>query len=1280
MRVNHRTIVLLTAGIMLVYWPCVRTQALEGRSAGDWAQAFEGRSVGGGAQAYEGRTTGDREQSPEGRSAGDRGAGNASVMSYRAAEPNFRGINDPSGRYLRMNLPGHHHTSETGKPELPVYSRLVEVPAGMDVRVSLSGVSSRRIRFADQGAGNAELFPAQPARTKNEARDEKVTIKDRNIYATRGFIGHDTVVITYEGIYRGRKLANIAVYPAFYDPKGGFIDLITSMEVDIRFEPSPSKGDETEIPDYDKGGYASDSYITGYTDKPVRMIIVTDSSFSKQIAPLIRWKMLKGIRSTVIYRKTGPADSVYADLKRRIAAVYASSFAEGNPVQYLLIAGDPAIIPTSRGTTNVSDLYYGEFDGEGDYIPDLFIGRLPASDTAQMRGMVRKIIDYESFNYKPDNNFWAGALATAGNAPGFELYMNGQVKYIYSNYLSQDTSLNAVRWLYPESPLKDDSLLVMFNGGLGILNYTGHGEASGFSDPVLKASMVSALTNENEYPLIIANACRTAQINVTPCLATTMVATAGKGAIGYIGCTNDSYWVDDYFWAVGPGTPGLDNTYETTGYGAFDRLFHSHKEPPGEWFYTMGQINFSGNMSVSASTSPRKKYYWETYILLGDPSLSPVIGRPDTFKIEVPDTLPQEVKALSFFSTPFSYAALTDFDTLWDAKFVSPSGNVSLAIPAGVKDSCLLVVTGQNMLPLIKTIYFGQVNGAFITLQNILLDDPNGNGDGNPDYGEEINLTVTVRNIGQVASFHLSADLTVTSGSITVGSGSANIGVLLPGASYTIMGKFTFTVSDEVEDGELASLLLRLTDNEDEYRFGIDMTLHAPALKIISAVHDDTHSGNSNFLPDPGETINMDIRIRNEGSSAVSGQVTVTPTGPWLSVEEPVLPSGTILPGEEKTISFEAVISDLASAGTNLPFEVEFASGSYDAKGSWSLRTGKTRETWEFNRFDVFPWLQKEQYPWTITSSSSYENTHSARSGIIPDKTETILSIYVNNPVADTLSFYSRVSSEPVYDELIFRIDSMADMQVSGDTPWALRRLVLQPGVHYLEWVYRKDVSLSGGNDAVWIDQITFPDISFLEADLSIDSVYAPPASAVLTDVAVSGRVINFGRNVLTSFPLAYRINDGEPVIETFFIKIDPGDTVNVVFTRKCNLQPDVSYMIYIMSRLPEDGYAGNDTAYVSFIKSGTGEEIREESVRIMPNPFRESFVLELDNEEGRSIVIELIDTGGRVVLSSAPEMTPGRNRIPFDCRHLAGGVYTLRINQGGKSISLKVVKIQAAY
>lgn len=1197
-------------------------------------------------------------------------------FTYRNGEPGMKKSSDPSGKYFRISLPGHHFTSETGKPELPVYSRLIEVPRGMEVRVHISDVVTRRVHFSDHGLRGSQIYPSQPAKTKNQTPDEKVVIKDKKTYNTRGIISHDTVVIKREGIFRGRELYNIALYPAFYDPSGEYVDLLTSMNVEITQSPSGNKGDGTFPPAGEKGGFASEAYITGYTDEPVTMIIVTDSLFSKHLQPLIGWKTLKGIKTTVLYKGPGSPDTVYNDLKRRITSLYTSAVEAGNPPQYLLIVGDLSKIPASRGTGNVSDLYYGEFDGEGDYIPELFIGRLPVSDTTQLKGMVRKIIDYESYAIEDGNKFWSGAVATAGNDQSYEKYMNGQIGYVFDEYLSRDTSLKAYHWLYPVASQKDDSLKLLFNKGLSILNYTGHGEANGFSDPTFKTTDVSGLTNINMYPLIISNACRTAQINVASCFGSAMVNAVDKGAVGFIGCTNDSFWADDFYWSVGPGAPDTSATYGNTGPGAFDRLFHTHDEAPGDWYYTMGQINFAGNMAVSASTSSRKKYYWETYMLLGDPSLSPVIGRPDRFEITVPDVLPQALTSLNFFSSPFSYAAISNFDTLWDARFVSPSGNVSLEIPEGIKDSCLLIVTGQNMIPFRKTLHFGSVPGPFLTTESIVLDDSQGNNNGLPDYGERINLRVTIRNLGNGVASNLNADISAIAGMITVEQAMTSVGDLAPGESYSIDNAFIFSISDEAEDGELASLLLTLNDNGNEYLFGLDMTILAPDVRIISSVHDDTDSGNSNYLPDPGETVKFNVRVKNAGSSAASGTLTLIAPAPWLTLETEELATGILDPGVEKLLSLEAVISDNALPGTEICYDVGLVCGKYEASESYSIRTGKTRETWEFDRFDVFPWIQDNDFPWTISSATAFENVRSARSGDVPDKDETVLAIYVNNPVTDTVSFYSMVSSEFNYDELIFRIDSVTDIQLSGETPWAERHAILKPGVHYLEWIYRKDISLSGGLDAAWIDEITFPDISFLEADLQIDTVFAPPAGADLNSVVIKGSVVNLGRNTLTSFPLAYRINDGEAVNETFFLKIDPGDTVSVTFSQTCKLLPETSYRIYIISRLPEDGYSGNDTAYTTFIKTDIDiPQITAGSVRVMPNPFIDSFILEIDTEDEESAEIEFLDIQGRAVLRLSEGLVPGTNRIYVPCGNLQAGTYTLHISVGGKVGMIRAVK-----
>jgi hypothetical protein len=184
------------------------------------------------------------------------------------------------------------------------------------------------------------------------------------------------------------------------------------------------------------------------------------------------------------------------------------------------------------------------------------------------------------------------------------------------------------------------------------------------------------------------------QFNDTASFGNKMVTAINKGAIGFIGCTNDSLLDEDFYWSVG-AEHKFDPQYSETQLGLRQAL-HRKGEHPSEWYTTMGQVNYGGNLSVSASTSSRKKYYWETYALLGDPSITPIIGKQDPFAINLPDTLPNGIRSLALTIDPFAYAAISHSDTLWDASFASPSGSVVLELPGLSDDSCLVVITGQN--------------------------------------------------------------------------------------------------------------------------------------------------------------------------------------------------------------------------------------------------------------------------------------------------------------------------------------------------------------------------------------------------------------------------------------------------------------------------------------------------------------------------------------------------------------------------------------------------------
>jgi len=1199
-----------------------------------------------------------------------------SFSRYRSPAISFIKSDDPSGKYFHISLPGHHYTSDAGEPQMPVMIKVVRVPSGSYVTAKISESESRRLVLSEQGLSGKMIYPSQPEGTKNEIPDEKVKIVNKKAYSQNKTIEHDTVSVNLIGRYRGTDIYEIALYPAFYNPRKGTIDLITSMKIDVSY--SAVKGSGISYPVEEADENISKSFINGYSDNPAGLIILTDTIFKKTLKPFIEWKTLSGYDVTVVYSGAGNAGTTFDQIKASLSTLYGNLKIAGKAPEYLLIVGNLSIIPSSGGTTNISDLYYSEFDGNGDYIPELYSGRLPVADTTHLRIVLKKIIDYEKFSFHSSKSFLKKTLVTAGNDEGYSMFMNSQVNYLRQTYFNSSNGFESYTWQYPVSALKDDSLRILINSGIGLLNYTGHGEAAGFSDPTLKVSGIASLNNQGMYPLVIANACRTAQLNATSCFGREMLLAENKGAIGYIGCTNDSYWSEDFYWSIGTGLADLSANYSNTGLGAFDRLMHTHNEAPSDWYFTLGQMLFAGNMSVSSSTSIYKKYYWETYILLGDPTMMPYLGKPDTINPVLPDTLPRELTSLSFISKPYTYIAISDFKTLWDAGFTNNSGSISLDIPPNTADSCLVVITGQNIVPYTKTLYFGNVSSEFLTVSNISTNDSYGNNNGLCDYGERIGISLTLKNLGKTTASNISTKLNVISGGITIERDTLRIKELKGGESVTVSDSLFVRISDETKDLDMASLSFIFKDNYKVNYAGLDFILHAPDPSIVTCIADDSATGNNNGVTDPGENIVVKISVKNNGSSPAGGIVGINELNGLLDIKDVASPTGILLPSGSASVAVPVRVSGNLPPGTRIPFNVHLECGKYSASDKYSLRTGKTRETWEENNFKVFPWINKSSNPWSITSSSSWENILSVRSGQIPNDSESVLAISINNPKADTLTFHARVSSEALFDRLIFRIDSTECMNVSDETGWFSKSFLIGPGVHYLEWVYKKDKSLSAGIDAAWIDFIDFPGYSFLNRDLAVDSVFLPPVSSDHSHDEISARIVNLGRDTLIKVPLSYMINNKTPVDETFITRLAPGDTSIVKFTQTANFRIPDRYNIKIYNSLESDEYHANDTAFVAYEKT-TVDTIYEKDryITLAQNPFPDKTkVIYYTNKPG-IVYIDILDFNGQIISKSRVDVILGLNYIDLEWSGLKTGFYIIRATQENVAVETKAVKIK---
>ncbi len=1219
------------------------------------------------------------------------------VINYSLSEAGIEAVFNEHGAFYRITIPEHSSTKETGKPELPVFSRLINIPENFSYRVRISEVRSTRIKPSSDNISGV-LFPAQESETKIP-QQKKPFVIDKAVYKKRGFLLSDTVSIRPVGKLRNFNLANLAISPARYNPGTNLLEIITSMRIEIIFDGQQNFTSKSLYPEsqlfiepLSKSllNFDNSDLITGYSDKPVRMLIVTDTSFLKDLQPLIRWKTQKGYRVEVLTMGANSAGTTYTQVKNTLTGIYNESTESNPPPEFLLIVGDVSKVPPyNEGTSSVTDMYYGEFTGNGDYIPEMYVGRIPVSKKSQLKSVVKKIIQYEKVEFADTNKFYSRALATAGYDDNHANYMNGQVRYAVENYLNPANKITA-KYFYDNNYLtgneflnarlaaRKDSIINIINKGTGFITYSGHGDDYGWLNLSINTGDSLKFINTNMYPFIISNACRTARFTLNNSFGNWNVVAADKGAIGFIGCSRDSYWDEDYYWSVGLGSISAFPTYATTGLGAYDRLFHTHNELPSQWFTAMGQIMYAGNLAVSASTSSYKKYYWESYNLVGDPSIIPVIGTPSGFSFSLPDTLPNGMTSLSLAVEPFAYVAVSHSDTLWDASFANQQGSVILTMPGLANDSCLIVVTAQNRIPLIKTVYFSEVSSKFLNIKATSVNDSAGNNDSRADYGETFYLAFTLSNLGLSDANEVSAKLSTTSQWVTMNNDSVNIGTLTAGSDIIVSDGFNLTLSELVPDEKIISFDLLVKDQLSEIKYSFDISAHAPNLEIISMKIDDS-SGNHNFIADPGEAPYLIFTVRNFGSSNTSGDFTVlTSDGDKLDITSENIKSGILKFNEISEIVVPSKLSEDTEIGSIITLSASLSCFPYAVNKDFSFRVGKLRENFESSSFKIYPWINFSSAPWTITSTNAYEGAVSARSGVIPNNGTSSLKMRTIYSSPDSVRFYYKVSSEKDYDFFSFRLNGSEIFKESGETGWKKKAIAVPAGPNDLEWLYRKDSNTDGGADAAWIDLVDFSvsgSLRYIERDLKVAKIITPFQSENLGKEKVSVKVVNVGHDTIYGFNLSYLNNNRLPVKQFFQNTVYPyKDSVTVTFNAPTDMSRYGIYNLSVYSMGNNEDYLLNDTLRLTLENT-----VIDEPLLVFPNPFTDHLNVVINTNNTDTVTVTLASLKGVKLYESEEKLIAGENTliINSEIARLQPGLYYLTIRGRIIKKSVPVIKLR---
>ncbi|MEM2144280.1 MAG: C25 family cysteine peptidase [Candidatus Jordarchaeaceae archaeon] len=371
------------------------------------------------------------------------------------------------------------------------------------------------------------------------------------------------------------------------------------------------------------------------------------------------WKTQKGIPTTII--NTTYIYSTYSgkDQQEQIRNFLKDAYDRWN-IKWALLVGNTSIIPIRYFNIGSvydpipSDYYYaalnGSFDdngnerygelGEIDWIPEIYVGRLPASNQIELEYMINKTLTYEVSikigDWMQKAVFAGGQISASDDIQGWRIK-----NYIRDYVFPTELNMNFASLFYDSirgyTNLTFDSFRDAVNNGCVIINLCSHGSPTSViiseSGGIYYTS--TAATNANNsymLPLVFASACSTLRLDDYECIGEAMIKNPNGGAISYIGATRTSFGGDTisdlsdslldalFFEMLLKTSNGLFS--QRPGYALYQSKYQYYQE--------VGLIRLAQNYQY------RQEFL--EYILLGDPELPIWTGIPKNLTILLPET------------------------------------------------------------------------------------------------------------------------------------------------------------------------------------------------------------------------------------------------------------------------------------------------------------------------------------------------------------------------------------------------------------------------------------------------------------------------------------------------------------------------------------------------------------------------------------------------------------------------------------------------------------------
>ncbi len=816
--------------------------------------------------------------------------------------------------YRIPRLEGARTIGHPGEPMLPVGAARILLPPGerlVSVRVVPDAGATTQV--------SAQLPP--PAQGEIPLSFEgpiEPTPPKAQIYGSADLFPSAAGRLATVQIYRGHAIAYVQLYPLRVRPAARQAEFTSRLRVEITTEPDPEAlaasaatyrddattrawlARHTDNPEMAaryadaaaRGAFAR-SARSGRTlvnpDDTFLHVIVTSQTLYPIYEPLAADRTAKGLPSTLVTVSDIYSSYDGRDNQERIRNFILDAYQNWES-EYVFFAGDIDVIPDRDCYCYVIDegnpietnnlcceLYYGGLDGtwnddnddrwgeveEADLVPDIHVGRVCADNATEAQRYVTKLLRYER---QP-------VVDEVESASFYGEYLWDQT---WGGMYMEEIRLGADTWGYTTAgvPLDWDTATYYEMGGgswsgsdyinemstgCHMAHHLGHSN-SGFNCKVYTSNVPDFTANgiDHTYNFGYSQGCHAGEFDEADCIHEEFVH-AENGFVAWIGNTRYGFGVH----------------YTTNG----SSQYYHRQFVDALWAEGINELA-GANDDSRADNVPYIEYEsnrWVHYEVtaFGDPSMPLWTARPQAPLLDHAGVFVLGMSsydlAVTAGGSPVAGARVCLFDemeTCYGFGVTDETGAVTIALEPGYPGTMHLVVSDANLLVTEETFPIVP-NGPFIVVASHGIDDtPGGNGDGDCDAGETIDLSVELTNVWGEPITGVYATLSCANEHVTLTDDTAIYGDIPGGATQGGQGgdHFVFAIDGNCPDQELLAFDLEIRDDgEGLWTASFSYVADAPVLSLVSLVIDDDLGGDGNGCLDPGESALVTIRLANGG-------------------------------------------------------------------------------------------------------------------------------------------------------------------------------------------------------------------------------------------------------------------------------------------------------------------------------------------------------------------------------------------------------------------------------